>query len=356
MEDFSQVGNMSSSGNQGNHGDGSIPNSFVSSQSGSATQAVDKLYTKNEVSQIVNRTLQERNQRDARLASDQPGYYNEKYAAQKASGLSEAEIERKIRLEFEAQNQRQYEQAVSQRLQQRANNIERSFDKKAQEAASKYSDFNQKVNKQELINNYPFAFAQIMENLDNADDVLYHLANNPLDFMKINDSAARDESTGSTAALKALKYISTNLKQNIAPAEYSQEQSSPTYEERPAQQAFNSGYQPYQVPMGANGMPLYTNPNAFDPTQVRDHGDTITMGNFGTTMNGDEMFNMLSVPNQQQGFNQNNISDMNHNYGRNLTSSPNIRPNAGREKPNPMESLSIRELAANFSKARNAKR
>lgn len=177
-----------------------MENMDVGSVGMGASPQIEKTFTQAELDAIVRHRLAQ----VERVKTEQPDYAAARYAAQEATN----EQTRKLVAEQMGLERQKYEQEYLQKQNEaKVNSIVQQFREKKDIGSKKYTDFSEVVNENSMAD-YPYLVKSVMENTDNAEDVLYELAKDPERLW--NFELASREPSG--AGLKILKKFSSDLK------------------------------------------------------------------------------------------------------------------------------------------------
>ncbi len=198
---------------------GSTPS--LGAQGGYSEQPAQRVYSQDEVNAIVQSRLQKKEETLTRMQTEQPQYYAQKYAQNfspedsNAMKIAENERIRQLVSDQMSANMQQMQQEFSRTQNEaRVNKIVKDFNAKKQEGAKKYADFDEKVNDTSM-QHYPYTIKAIVENIDNADDLMYELSNDPMTLAQVEMAT---KNVSEAAGLAILNKLSKDIKARGAKA------------------------------------------------------------------------------------------------------------------------------------------
>lgn len=178
-----------------------------------------RFYTQAELNSMSHKIRQEAEERVLR----QPEYFAQKNAGSNYQGDMKAQFEdqlnsfkRQWENEYVEKQQAQQRQYYEQQAQQDLNKNLATWEEKKKLGLAKYPDFFNGMTENEWAS-FAGVFKGVLDNCDNAEDVLYELSKNPKEIMNLESQrqreiALRKEGFESNMSIKILSQMSKELK------------------------------------------------------------------------------------------------------------------------------------------------
>lgn len=173
-----------------------------------------KTFTQAQINEIAAAAKREGFERAQRMQAEQPEYYAKKAAPMYNAEDSEAariakndEVRRLVSEQMKLERQKFSQEYEAQSNQNKVQNLVKEFNSKKAIGAQKYADYNDLVNDESMAD-FPYLVKSVIENIDNAEDVLYELAKDP-ERLWHAELAAREPTK---AGVNILKKISAEVK------------------------------------------------------------------------------------------------------------------------------------------------
>lgn len=147
-----------------------------------------RMYTQAEVNEMAKNMKRSAYEQAARVRDEQPVYFDQKYGQNMQQNMQQQyadslnDMKRQIKEDLVREQQIQQNEYCRVQNQQKIEKTVQTWKEKKDIGTKKYQDFGEVVKENEMAA-FPNVFYAVMENIDNAEDVLYELAKNPRDLM-----------------------------------------------------------------------------------------------------------------------------------------------------------------------------